>query len=197
MATKKRNAKGRFKKKGKSRSARKNPTGGASEFTETGKNLFMSFGLAALAATGVTKGVSMFVAKMEWSQPVKDSVIIAGPAVGGIITSMFAAKNNAIAQGLAGGMVLSSVNTLSDRFITGNGSVDGLSDSDMIVKSDGILYDRDGNAIAKIALPGSENDNGRDHGQRVLEEAFSTIDKPGNMLGEFEGSFEGGEVWTP
>lgn len=191
MARKKRNAKGRFTSK------RKNPAGPASEFTETGKNLFMRFGLAALAATGVAKGVSVGVAKLDLPTPVKDALIIGGPAAGGILVSMLTGKNNAIAQGIAGGMVLASVNTASDRFIGGRGSVDGLSDTDMIVKSDGVLYDQDGNAIAKIALPGSENGNGRDHGQRVLEEAFSTIDKPGNMLGEFDGSFEGGEVWTP
>ncbi|WP_020402800.1 hypothetical protein [Gracilimonas tropica] len=181
MAKQKRKKNGRFTSK-----KRSNPAG---DFVDTGKNLFMKFGLAALAATGVTKIISIGVSKTQLPKVAKDAVIIAGPAVGGIITSMVAGKNNAIAQGIAGGMVLASVNTATDRFMPKEGD---LSDSDMIVKADGYVYDQNGNPIAQINMPGAEE-------TKMLPEsttAFQVIPEHDNMLGEFEGSFESGESWA-
>jgi hypothetical protein len=183
-------------KKGRYTSKRKNP----SDFVSTGKNLFLQYGLAALASTGVVKMISVGLKKTGLNQSMKETVLIAGPAVGGILTSMFASKNNAIAQGVAGGMVLASVNRASDKFIGGNedGSMAdaNLSASDLIVKEDGLLYDQKGNAIAKIDLPGA---TGSKVTQKALTAGFDTMSTPSNMLGDFEGynGYESGEVWTP
>lgn len=183
MATKKRKKNGRFASK-----KRSNPAG---DFVDTGKNLFMKFGLAALASTGVIKIVHIAVSKTGLPKGVKDAVIIAGPAAAGIVTSMFAGKNNAIAQGIAGGMVLASVNTATDKFLPKEGE---LSDSDMIVKADGYVYDQNGNPLAQISLP--EESETQSLPERTS--AFQTIAEHDNMLGDWGGdSFEGGESWAP
>lgn len=185
--SKKRDNQGRFASK-----KRSNP---ADDFIDTGKNLFMKFGLAALAATGVTKIFSIGVSKTNLPKMAKDAVIIAGPAAAGIVTSMVAGKNNAIAQGLAGGMVLASVNTATDRFMPKEGD---LSDSDLIVKADGYVYDQNGNPLAQIALPESEQSQLPESSSASEKvSSFQTIAENDNMLGDWGDSFEGGEVWAP
>lgn len=179
---------------GRYASKRKNP----GDFVSTGKNLFLQYGLAALASTGVVKMISVGLAKTNLNRTMKETVLIAGPAVGGILTSMMAGRSNAIAQGVAGGMVLASVNRASDKFIgsSDNDMADAdLDSSDLIVKSDGVVYDQAGNAIAKIDLPDATGSTT----QKALTAGFDTISAPGSMLGDFEGhgGYESGEVWTP
>jgi hypothetical protein len=178
--------------KGRYSSKRKNP----SDFVSTGKNLFLQYGLAALASTGVVKLISVGLKKTSLNQSMKETVLIAGPAVGGILTSMFAGKNNAIAQGVAGGMVLASVNRASDKFIGGGEDGEMADAGDLIVKDDGIVYDQKGNPIAKIDLPDSGEGKMT---QKALTAGFDTMSTPSNMLGDFEGysGYESGEVWTP
>lgn len=150
MAKRKRDPKGRYKSKGRS-----NPSV-VEEFTDTGKNLFMQYGLAALSATSAVKvaeyGASKIPGLPAWA---KEWGAIVGPGVAGIIVTMMADKKNAIMQGLAGGMAIATVNGLSDKLIPGNSS-SGMADAaletgDMIVKADGMLYDQQGNPIARIA----------------------------------------------
>lgn len=189
MAKRKRDKKGKFK--------RSNP---ADEFVDTGKNLFMQYGLAALASTGTVKGAQYVISKVPnvpaWA---KEWGMIAGPAVAGIVLSMYADRNSALMQGVAGGMVLASANGLSDKLLTGNSAGDDemagalLSDGDLIVKKDGYLYDQQGNRLARIAggtenapdtpaLPAMESrpDNGGGH---MLGDGFN----------DFGSSFEQGE----
>ncbi len=185
------------KKNGRYAKKRSNPGG---DFVDTGKNLFMQYGLAALASTGVIKLFQIGLKNTGLSKNMKEMVLVAGPAAAGIVTSMTTSRNNAIAQGVAGGMVLASVHRVSDKFI---GDVDDeLDDSpldhqDLIVKADGIVYDQSGNPIAKIDLP--DGADGGPISSKALTSGFDTISSPGNSLGDFEGygGFESGEVWQP
>lgn len=196
MAKRKRGPDGKFKKK------RKNPGDMADEFVDTGKNLFMQYGLAALASTGSVKGAQYVIKKVpnipSWA---KEWGMIAGPAVAGIILSMYAPRNSAIFQGVAGGMVLASANGLSDKLLTGNSDEEMsgalLSDGDMIVKEDGYLYDQKGNRLARIAN-GTENAAEQTRALPAMESRPDT--GGGHTLGDagfndFGGSFEQGEAF--
>ncbi|MDZ7658831.1 hypothetical protein, partial [Fodinibius sp.] len=76
----------------------------------TGKNLSMQYGLAALASTGSVKGAQYVIDQVPNipSLGLKNGAVIAGPAMAGTCLSMYAPRNNAIFQGVAGGMVLAS-----------------------------------------------------------------------------------------
>lgn len=167
MAKRKRDSEGKFKKK------RNNPIDAADDFVDTGKNLFMQYGLAALASTGTVKGAEYLLGQLpnipQWA---REWGMIAGPAAAGILLSMFTDRRNAILQGVSGGMVLASANGLSDKLINGqppagssqngsgqngNGMSDaGLERGDLIVKSDGYLYDQQGNKIASVDAEGMQ-----------------------------------------
>jgi hypothetical protein len=196
MAKRKRDSKGRFKKN------RNNPIGGADEFVDTGKNLFMQYGLAALASTGTVKGAQYLIGKVpnipSWA---KEWGMIAGPAVAGIVLSMYADRNSALTQGLAGGMVLASANELSDKLLKGNSKAEmsdaNISKGDLIVKPDGYLYDQQGNRLARIA------DGQESQANTPALPAFEsrTNNGGGHMLGDagfddFSGSFEQGEAFA-
>ena len=192
MAKRKRDSQGRFK--------RKNPSI-TEEFTDTGKDLFMQYGLAALAATGAVKGAQYVVNQIPgipaWT---KEWGAIVGPGVGGIILTMMTDKKSAIMQGLSGGMVLATANGLSDKFINGGGTDNEMSDAvlekgDMIVKEDGYLYDQDGNRIAQISGDSIESTS-QPQQQQALPAASSFDVEDNNALGDsFVDSWEQGEAW--
>lgn len=188
MAKRKRDSKGRYKKK------RSNPSG-TDEFVDTGKDLFMQYGLAALASTGTVKGAEYLLGKVPhipvWA---KEWGLIAGPAAAGILLSMFASKKSAIMQGIAGGMVLASANGLSDKLIKGvapGGMADGaIEPGDLLVKPDGYLYDQQGNRIARIS--DLSKAAGVTPGQvpNALPEFSSFEGDGGHLLGDGYGSYE-------
>lgn len=184
MAKRKRGKNGKFKKK------RKNAASAADEFVDTGKNLFMQYGLAALASTFTVRGVANLLDRVPnlptWA---KRWGVIAVPAAGGTILSMATAKNNAILQGLAGGMVLASANTLSDRLI-GGGEMAGLGNvdsGDLIIKKDGYIYDQQGNKIAALKNGDTPQvTSGSDNGGSIAAGDESVFDNPENVLGDFD-----------
>lgn len=188
MAKRKRDNKGRYAKK------RKNPAGLTDEITETGKNLFMQYGLAALASTGVISVAKNIIAQVDglpdWA---REWGVLLIPAAGGIGVSMLTDSKNAITQGVAGGMFLASVNGLSDKFLGGaNGDTDGLGNvekGDLIVKKDGYIYDQKGNRIAAVS------NNGNGNSQKQLTAGW---DRENHSLGEpFAENWETGETWEP
>ena len=196
----KRDSKGRFMSK-KKRKKRSNPSV-QDEFVDTGKNLFLQYGLAALAATGTVKGAQYLLDKIpnipQWA---KEWSMIGGPAVAGIVLSMYSNPNSAIAQGVAGGMVLASANGLSDKLIKGiepgkSQMADAqLQKGDMIVKADGILYDQQGNPIARIS--------GNGETKTIAPSSHTSFDEENkHLLGDSAGfgvdamSWEGGEAFT-
>ena len=189
----KRDSKGRFMSK-----SRKNA---ADDFVDTGKSLFMEYGLAALAATGTVKGAQYLINKAPVNIPgwAREWLMIVGPGAAGIGLSMWADKKSPIWQGVAGGMVLASANGLSDKLIEGvapGGMSDAMvGENDLILKPDGYLYDRAGNRVAKAnidegklstALPAADQN-----------EAFAM--GTSNLLqdADFSQTFEGGEDWAP
>lgn len=203
MSKRKRNSKGQFMKKSKGK--RKNQTI-SDEVTETGKDLFLKYGLAAFASIGVLKGFSMLINKVpDIPQFAKDAILIGGPFAGGIATAMLTDPRSPIAQGIAGGMVLASANTASDKFLRGkspSGEMAGLGQiepSDMILKPDGILYDQEGNPIAEIQS-GNENGGGSDS-MITGDDPLDVMKQDQHLLGEAFGSgfgetFEGSEMWS-
>lgn len=193
MAKRKRGPDGKFKKK------RKNPKGVGDEFVDTGKNLFMQYGLAALASTFTVTGVAKLLDRVpnlpSWA---RQWGIIAVPAAGGITLSMLTDKKSAIMQGLAGGMVLASANTLSDRLIGSGAQMAGLGQvepGDLIVKADGYIYDQDGNRIAALKnadTPMITSGSGGDGDESVFN-------RPDHVLGDFDdfdNGWETGEAWA-
>lgn len=196
---KRRNAKGQFTSKRKNQSI-------GDEVTETGKDLFLKYGLAAFASIGVLKGFSMLINKVpDIPQAAKDAILIGGPFAGGIVTAMLTDKKSPIAQGIAGGMVLASVNTAGDKFLKGaspSEQMAGLGQiepSDMILKADGILYDQEGNPIA--AIKSGSNQEGSDP-LITGNDPLDTMKQDQHLLGDawssgFGNSFEDEEMWTP
>jgi hypothetical protein len=148
----KRDSKGRFMSK-----SRKNKT--ADKFVDRGQDLLMQYGLAALAATGATKGAQFVLSQIPVNLPdwARDWLIIGLPGAAGVGVSLYSNKNNAIAQGIAGGMVLSTANSLSDKLIKGESP--GMADSfnlpagSMIIKPDGTVVDSKGTPVAKANIP--------------------------------------------
>ncbi|TYP92086.1 hypothetical protein LX73_2333 [Fodinibius salinus] len=214
MAKRKRDSDGKFKSK------RSNPMDAADEFVDTGKNLFMQYGLAALASTGTVKGAEFLINQVpDIPQWAKEWAMIAGPAAAGIIVSMMADRRNAIWQGVSGGMVLASANGLSDKLIKGespsgakNGSGnggDGMSDGvvekgDLIVKPDGYLYDQDGKKIARIDAAGMQADpqampagNNQAMVPETNTERGSFSQNDDHLLQDSTTNFEQGEVFNP
>jgi len=204
MAKRKRDSKGRFKSK------RTNPMDNADEFLDTGKNLFMQYGLAALASTGTVKGAEYLLGQVpnipSWA---REWGMIALPGMGGILLSMMTDSRNAIYQGVAGGMVLASANGLSDKLIKGespNGMSDGskaLEPGDYIVKADGFLYDQEGNKIARIDAEGMKAKQAampKTQPQKTMpknDNASGTFGKNDSHLLQGAGNYEGGETFNP
>lgn len=205
MGKQKRNSKGQFMKKSKSKSKRKNPSIG-DEVTETGKDLFFKYGLAAFASIGVLKGFSLLINKVpDIPQAAKDAILIGGPFAGGIATAMLTDKKSPVAQGIAGGMVLASVNTASDKFLKGkspSNEMAGLGQiepNDMILKPDGILYDQDGNPIAAVKASNMTQE-GSDP-MITGNDPLDTMKQDQHLLGEafnsgFGETFESEEMWA-
>jgi hypothetical protein len=117
---------------------------------------------------------------------------------------MMVDKKNPIWQGLAGGMVLATANGLSDKLLTGGDKAAKsggemadaqLEPGDFIVKADGMLYDQQGNPIARISENGLES---AAPAQPALTAAGDTEiwDYYDHSLGEsVPGSYEEGEAW--
>ncbi|MFH5833736.1 hypothetical protein [Halalkalibaculum sp. DA384] len=172
----------------------------ADDFVDTGKNLFTEFGLAALAATGTVKGAQYLLKQIPVNLPqwAREWLMIIGPGVAGIGVSMYADKNSAIWQGVAGGMVLASANGLSDKLIEGvapGGMSDGatVGEMDLILKPDGYLYDKEGNRVAKANI-----DQGKMASPALPESGGGFATGESHLLqdSDFSESFEGGEAWA-
>lgn len=173
------------KRKTTRRRRRRNPG-----VVKTGKNLFIKYGLAAAGALGSVRlmqfAVDKFGAKIPDAAKKYGAILI--PAAGGVLLATKAKSE--IWQGIAGGMVLASVNNGINALIpqAGAGVSDGLNSAQNHYMGDGNGYqitasgeviDQSGNPVAQIVAPGASQPNG------YLGE------------GSQEENWEHGETWTP
>jgi len=142
---------------------RRNPS-----IVKTGKNLFITYGLAAAGSIATIRGIQLGLDQIGQNLPswIKDYTPIGLPLV---LSPLIAWKyKGEIGQGIAGGMMLASVNAAINKFIPlpgGSGMSDArqyLGDGSMTVDANGILRDKNGNAIAQAVLSsGQSNSTGQ------------------------------------
>lgn len=142
------------------------------KIADTGKEMFLRYGLAAVGTIASVKGVSFLMNRFGGSLPaaVRRVAPIVVPAIAGVAIGAKSKKNNEIAQGVAGGMVYASVSQALHTFLP-TAVTDGLSDGlgykinsfladalepgSLIVTPSGEILDLNGNpqGTAQAALP--------------------------------------------